>query len=272
MASMALLSGKQLLSQYRDSSNLAARGRLHARYGTVNWFTWVAERLGLESGMSVLDIGCGAGWFWTRAATRLPDNLKLMLIDRSAGMVAEAYGRISSHGRFEAVDALIADATALPFADSSFDAVLAMHVLYHVPDPMDAVREMARVLRPDGMAIVTTNGRRNLGALFELGARAFGGPSADPAAAVVGIDAAIALMGGCFERVDLTRFNDVYVISDPNDVFAYLTSMPPGIDAGMESRNALRRLIEQAFEANAGTLNVRREGGILIAKAGSRLD
>ena len=266
---MALLSGTQLQSQYQDSSNLAARGRLHARYGTVNWFTWVADRLGLESGMRVLDIGCGAGWLWNRAASRLPNDLKLMLVDRSAGMVAEAYGRTSSHGRFEAVDALIADATALPFADSSFDTVVAMHMLYHVPDPMDAVREMARVLRPDGRAIVTTNGRRNLGAMFELGARAFGGPSADPAAAVFGVDAAKAMMGGCFERVDLARFKDVYVISDPNDVFAYITSMPPGIDAGMESRNALRQLIEQAFEANAGTLKVEREGGMLIARTDS---
>jgi SAM-dependent methyltransferase len=47
-----------------------------------------------------------------------------------------------------------ADLTALPFADDAFDVVLCSHVLEHVPDDRAAMRELARVLRPDGLAVV----------------------------------------------------------------------------------------------------------------------
>ncbi len=253
-------------SQYRDSARLAARARLHARYSTIDWFDWVADRLHLADGAHVLDIGCGAGWFWAQAAARLPAGLSLTVIDRSVGMVAEAVGRLSALGRYPRVDGRVADAVALPFSAGSFDAVIAMHVLYHVPDPGRAVDEMARVLRPGGRAVVTTNGHDNLGAVFDLASRAFGGPAVDPAADVLGVDQAASLLGRRFARVDLARFEDVYAISDPEDVFAYLTSMPPGIDAGRERKEALRRLIDQDFAVASGTLEARRQAGLVVAR------
>ena len=253
-------------SQYRDSARLAARARLHTRYGTGGWFDWVADRLGLAAGARVLDIGCGAGWFWTQAAARLPDRLELTVADRSEGMVAEAVRRISSCAHYARVDGQVADAVALPFADRSFDAVVAMHMLYHVPEPDRAIDELARVLRPGGWAIVTANRLGNLGALFELASGAFGGPATDPAAAALALDEAAILLGNRFDRVDLARFDDVYAISDPEDVFAYLTSMPPGIDAAEQDRNTLRRLVERAIARHGGTLEARREAGLAVAR------
>jgi SAM-dependent methyltransferase len=47
-----------------------------------------------------------------------------------------------------------ADARDLPFTDASFDAVLCSHVLEHIPEDVDVAREMARVLRPDGAALI----------------------------------------------------------------------------------------------------------------------
>jgi SAM-dependent methyltransferase len=47
-----------------------------------------------------------------------------------------------------------ADARALPFTDDSFDAVLCSHVLEHIPEDVDVAREMARVLREDGVALI----------------------------------------------------------------------------------------------------------------------
>jgi ubiquinone/menaquinone biosynthesis C-methylase UbiE len=69
----------------------------------------------------------------------------------------------------------VADASALPFHEASFDAVLASHMLYHLPDPRDGVAEIARVLRPEGTAIVATNGMANMRELFDLRRRVFGG-------------------------------------------------------------------------------------------------
>ena len=253
-------------SQYRDSGRLAARARLHTRYGTGGWFDWVADRLGLAGGAHVLDIGCGAGWFWAQAAARLPDGVSLTVADRSEGMVDEAVRRLSANAHFAGVDGHVADAVALPFADCSFDAVVAMHILHHVPEPGRAIDEMARVLRPEGQVIVTANRIGNLGTLFELASRAFGGPATDPAAAALSLDQAAALLGNRFDRVDLVRFDDVYAISDPEDVFAYLTSMSPGGDAAPEDRITLRRLTGQTIERGGGTLEARRETGLAVAR------
>ncbi|MEA2479919.1 MAG: hypothetical protein QOJ07_1841 [Thermoleophilaceae bacterium] len=60
-----------------------------------------------------------------------------------------------------------ADLTALPFEDDSFELILCSHVLEHVPDDAAAMREMARVLRPSGRAIVQTPVNYEQDATFE---------------------------------------------------------------------------------------------------------
>jgi ubiquinone/menaquinone biosynthesis C-methylase UbiE len=149
--------------QYADSRKLAARARLHREYSVAEtgWFSWIAAQLPLKPGDRVLDIGCGPGWFWAEIADALPAGLDLTLADLSAGMVEEAVNRCRGPA-FGSVAGQQADASALPFADGSFDAVLAMHMLYHVPDPAVAIGEMFRVLKPGGFAAVTTNGAGNL--------------------------------------------------------------------------------------------------------------
>jgi SAM-dependent methyltransferase len=60
------------------------------------------------------------------------------------------------------VSLLVGDAQRVPFADASFDRVLGMHMLYHVPDRDLAISEIRRVLSPDGVALVLTNSCRHL--------------------------------------------------------------------------------------------------------------
>ena len=64
-----------------------------------------------------------------------------------------------------------ADATALPLPDGVADLTLAMHMLYHVPDPSQAVRELRRVTRPGGRVVIGLNGPDHLRELRELVAR-----------------------------------------------------------------------------------------------------
>jgi len=63
-----------------------------------------------------------------------------------------------------------ADARDLPFADSSFDAVLCSHVLEHIPEDVDVAREMKRVLRPDGVALIQVPVDFNLDETYETSA------------------------------------------------------------------------------------------------------
>ncbi|ARQ10622.1 SAM-dependent methyltransferase protein [Rhizobium etli] len=130
----------------------------------------------------VLDIGCGPAWFWAATADLLPKNLHLTLADLSSGMVDEAVARCGALP-FGSVRGCRADAAALPFEDGAFDLVIAMHMLYHLPDPATGIAAMARVLKPGGSLAVTTNGIGNMREIYRLTA-VFGSAPTDPAADV----------------------------------------------------------------------------------------
>ena len=99
-----------------------------------------------EAGTRLLDVATGPGYVASRAVERGVDAVGL---DFSEAMLA--FARSRSPG----VEFVRGDATALPFADASFDAVVAAFVLLHLGVPERAVSEAARVLRPGGRAAFT---------------------------------------------------------------------------------------------------------------------
>jgi SAM-dependent methyltransferase len=257
-----------MAKQYSSSEKLARRARLHQLYGRDEepWFAWVMRQAALQAGERVLDVGCGPAWFWASAATEVPDDLDLMLADVSGGMVDEALARVRDLGRGWTVHGEIADISALPFPDGRFDAVIAMHMLYHVPDQRRAVAEAARVLRPGGRFIVTTNGVGNLRALYDISARAFGIEGGDPAAALFGFDEAETLLREAFGNVEIRQHPGRLVITDPEHVFEAQTSYPPGEDAPAEQLAVLRAAIADAFAAGGGVLDVPKQTGAFISR------
>lgn len=257
-------------NQYKTSDKLAARARLHQDYSVaeVPWFPWVAQRLSLVEGSRVLDIGCGPGWFWAASADVLPEQIELTLADLSPGMVEEAVGRCTPL-RHWAVEGVDANADDLPFADTSFDVVVAMHMLYHVADPAKAIAEMYRVLKPGGLLAVTTNGAGNLRELYQL-TTVFGVPPVEPVAAIFGFEIAERLLGAQFGTLTRELHPASLRATDPEVVFMALTSYPPGDGAPEDQLTAFRDAIASAFSAGGGVLNVQKETALFLArKAGS---
>ena len=145
--------------QYRTSANLAARQRIY-RYATgdVNWHAWVFDQMAptLPGDARVLELGCGNGALWRENLARIPEKWDITLSDLSAGMLDEvqrALDRHASRFRFARLDA-----QTIPFGNHTFDAVIANHMLFHVPDRPRAYREIVRVLRPRGRLFAATNG------------------------------------------------------------------------------------------------------------------
>ena len=252
--------------QYRDSRKLAARARLHTEYtiAEIDWFSWIARQLPLDAKASVLDVGCGPGWFWAAAAAALPEDLHLTLSDLSPAMVREAVERCEP-GRFASVTGRQADAAALPFKDASFDAVMAMHMLYHLPDPAQGLAEMYRVLRPGGLLAVTTNGAGNRRELYAL-TTVFGSPPVDPAAVAFGYDTAERCMRAQFGNVHMAQHPARMRVTEPEDVFLALTSYPPGDRADEATLAAFRDAIADAFRAGSGVLELSKESGLFISR------
>lgn len=100
----------------------------------------------LIRGKEVLELATGPGLLAKRIA---PVTKRMLATDYSEGMIAEAKkGACPKNLRFE-----VADALSLPYADASFDAVIIVNALHLLPEPERALREIARVLRPDGILI-----------------------------------------------------------------------------------------------------------------------
>lgn len=140
-------------------------------------------------------------------------------------------------------------------------------MLYHVPDPALAIAEFRRVLRLDCIIAISTNADDNLQELFELGAQVFGGHKGDPAAQIFSTLKAQSLLSEGFEKITLHKFEDIYDIDDAEDVYHYLTSFPPGIQATDEQQATLRALIAKRLIESDGVFKVRREGALITAVA-----
>lgn len=252
--------------QYADSRKLAARARLNSHYTIAEkgWFEWVADALPLTQGAKLLDIGCGPGWFWAATAAQMPSDLNLTLADQSAGMPAEALERCKDLP-FASVENVIADAASLPFADASFDGVIAMHMLYHVADQTKAIAEMARVLKPGGFLAVTTNGVGNTERLYELSA-VFGSARQDPSGIAFGYDKADALLGAKFGAVSRHDYPARLRITDTEDVFLALTSYPPGDSADEQTLAVFRTAIAAAFDAGGGVLETQKQTALFLTR------
>lgn len=106
----------------------------------------------LRPGERVLDVATGPGTLAVPAA-RL--GVRVTAIDFSPGMIAELQDRVRREG-VEGLEARVADATALPFGAGEFDAVFSMFALNLVADRGAAFREILRVLRAGGRAVVGT--------------------------------------------------------------------------------------------------------------------
>jgi SAM-dependent methyltransferase len=107
----------------------------------VALFTDALDEAGVGAGSSVLDIGCGSGLALSLADQR---GARTSGIDISAPLLAVARARVP------AAELREGGLDVLPFADASFDAVLAINALQFAADPAGALREVHRVLRPGG--------------------------------------------------------------------------------------------------------------------------
>jgi SAM-dependent methyltransferase len=119
--------------------------------------TAVRDALPAHRGMpDVLEVGCGPGVFAARLVEELP-GIALLATDQSQRFVELA--------RERGVPAQLQDVQHLLAPDASYDVVLAMWMLYHVPDLDRGLAEVRRVLRPGGLFVAVTNGEEHLAAL-----------------------------------------------------------------------------------------------------------
>jgi SAM-dependent methyltransferase len=157
-----------LRSQYQTDANLNARIALHRRFDVnpTSWHRWAFEHCILPTNARVLELGCGPADLWRENADRIPTGWDITLTDFSEGMIAAAQRNLAALERPFTFKP--ADAQDLPFDAATCDAVIANHMLYHVPDRPRALAEIRRVLKPGGKFYAATNGEQHMMDLWQL--------------------------------------------------------------------------------------------------------
>jgi ubiquinone/menaquinone biosynthesis C-methylase UbiE len=100
-----------------------------------------------------LDVGCGPGQFTILAAERAP-GAEVWGIDLAPTMIELARRHASASSAAGRLHFEVADVARLPFPDQHFDAVLSSGSIKHWPDPLQGLREIHRVLAPQGRAFI----------------------------------------------------------------------------------------------------------------------
>ena len=132
--------------------------RIARRYDLVNtvlsagtdggWRRRAARLTNLKAGGSAVDVACGSGKLTSQLARIAGPNGRVVGLDFSPQMLEVA------RGEFPGVEFLEGDALNLPFEDGSFDASTIGFGLRNLADPVRGLRELIRVVKPGGRAVV----------------------------------------------------------------------------------------------------------------------
>jgi SAM-dependent methyltransferase len=144
--------------QYADDANLRARQAIWRDVEGVDPKHVLWQALEAWQPRRLLEVGGGQGELAERIEREL--GARVSFVDVSPGMVELARAR--------GVDAQVGDVQELPFADGSFDTVVAAWMLYHVADLDRALAEIARVLTPGGALLAVTTSVDHIAELRSL--------------------------------------------------------------------------------------------------------
>jgi ubiquinone/menaquinone biosynthesis C-methylase UbiE len=250
-----------LTKQYNNSRNLKARMEIHERFSTnkQDWQRWVFDHFNIPAAANVLELGCGPGELWDRNRDRIPEGWHITLSDFSPGMVQEAQQRLQASGHH--FDFMHIDAQVIPFEESHFDAVIANHMLYHVPDRAKALAEIRRVLKPGGRFYAATNGETHMAELKKLVGEF---SLADIARWESFTISSFRKENGreelskCFDAVKLHIYDNGLLITEAEPLVDYVLSTPVGMSFDEEKIARFTAFVQQRID---------EQGAIAVAKS-----
>lgn len=256
---------------YKDTSRLDKRKDLY-QY-TYPYFNIEDEVLGLqylEAGQSLLDVGCGTGKLLLKAATLFPD-VRLTGLDISSGMFQAAQKRAIKDGLN--INFQTGDVQSIQFPDDSFDRVVAMHMLYHVKDIHKALAEIARVVKPEGMALITANSgksRAQLRLLKVQAAKIMGREVFTDPNMRFNLERGLKMVAERFKNVSLVPFESTLRLTDLQPYVDYFDSLrefwqpAPTDEQWSEVLNSTKKYIEHQI-ITKGEFTDRTGFGTIVA-------
>lgn len=224
------------------------------------------RRIGLSSGQSVLEVGCGSGVFLELAARR---RAVLAGIDASEALVELARARVPG------ADVRVGDMEHLPYADASFDVVCGFNSFFFADDMTAALREAARVARPDAAVVLQVWGRPERCGI-EAAKAAIGrllpgpGRAAPPPFWKPGVLERLAADAGLTPESSFDHAWAYEYADEPALLRSLLSSAPAVIAARASGEQAVRDAIRAAmapYRTGGGGYRIENEWHYLVARA-----
>ncbi len=252
--------------QYKDSANLDVRIALHQHFSVnqYGWNPWVFDHFDLPPVCRILELGCGPGSLWLENLERVPIGWEIILSDLSDGMVEKARQNLGKHSRFRFK---VIDAQSIPYEDVDFDAVIANHMLYHLPDRMAALAEIRRILKPGGKFYASTIGDMHLSEIADL-LGAFDNELASWAlwrntADSFTLENGMAQLSPWFAGIKLYRYEDSLEVTEVDPLADYILS--GRVDLPVEKQGQLRAFVAREMELRGGTFHVTKDSGLFVS-------
>lgn len=259
---------EKVVEQYQNASNLERRINIH-NYSTSKqeWAEWVYEQMDIKSGDKILEIGCGTGRLWQKNIEKIPDGVELLLTDRSEGMLEQTRNNLEClqenlAQRNIKIAYQIMDAEQLDLAAEQYDIIIANHMLYHVRNRKECLKQIKHALKKDGTFFCSTVGRQShMKELHEL-VRQFTSRIEIPLNGLI-ID--FTLENGkeqleqYFNTVSCEIQDNNLLVDDVEAIYNYVYSYPGNAPCILDQRgDEFRELIRRRME---------KEGAIFITKS-----
>jgi ubiquinone/menaquinone biosynthesis C-methylase UbiE len=251
--------------QYKDSGNLDARIEIHRRFSTnpYGWFNWVFDTLvQLPARANVLELGTGSGALWVSITDKIPTNWTITLSDLSQGMLDAAWRNLVVTGRnfkFEQIDA-----QSIPYADETFDIVIANHMLYHVPDRPKALAEIKRVLKKGGHLIAATVGETHQKEIKNWLRRVGKDGNFSPVSEPFTLENGAEQLAPFFANVTVSRYEDSLLVTEVEPMIAYLRSSTRASEISEEELAKVKTELEKEIKQN-GKIVISKDTGLFEA-------
>lgn len=258
---------EKIKEQYRTSSNLEKRIRLHD-YSTNSqkWMDWVYERLDLKENDCVLELGCGTGLLWQENIRRLPRGLQLTLTDRSEGMLDRTRESLAGYeelleDRGIRITYRQEDADCPVLEKDFYNCVIANHMLYHVTKRELCLGAIVKSLKAEGTFFCSTVGNEHMRELHEL-VRDFDHRIEMPYTSITAgfrLENAVPQLQSFFSRIERMDQENDLIVDDVEAIYEYVHSYPGNAACILEQRK------EEFCRALAERME--REGALFIHKA-----
>lgn len=253
-----------IIEQYKNAKNLNDRICLHEKYSTNSqgWFNWLFEKIDFSKVNRLLELGCGNGKLWQENKIDLR-NREIFLSDISEGMVDEVRNKLGSD-----FNCIVADAEKIPFKDAYFDSIIANHVLFYLNDLNQGLKEISRVLKPNGVLYCSTYGSNHMKEITDI-VQSFDSRinlSNHSLYDVFGLENGESILKEYFISVQRMDYQDSLEITESKPLIDYIMSCHGNQNEILGPRlSEFKEYIEELLQ-NDGKIVVTKQAGLFVCE------